>query len=118
MTPHVDLAALPDSLKPKRSESPDVISDNELSGVPPRGQNCSLRKTLVSRDEPIEWRSRQLQFKCRLFVFPTTDAVIVGYESAIAAQTLLNNLQPAFQIFEPRHQRHRGTLFRVRFLQA
>src|SRR5258708_16138144 len=103
MTPHVDLAALPDSLKPKRSESTDVISDNELSGVPPRGQNCSLRKTLVSRDEPIEWRSRQLQFKCRLFVFPTTDAVIAGYESALPHKLCGTTFNPHFKFLSPRY---------------
>jgi hypothetical protein len=46
MTPHVDLAALPDSLRPKPPESPDVMSENEPSSIAGRGQNCSLRKTL------------------------------------------------------------------------
>jgi hypothetical protein len=41
-----ELRALPDSLKPKLSGSPDVIPENEPSGIARRGQNCSLRKTL------------------------------------------------------------------------
>src|SRR3981081_917567 len=46
MTHRVDLGALPDSLRPKPPESPDVMLENEPSGVARRGQNCSLRKTL------------------------------------------------------------------------
>jgi hypothetical protein len=41
-----DLRSATNSLGLKPPTSPDVISENEPSGIADRGQNCSLRKTL------------------------------------------------------------------------
>src|ERR1700686_3938010 len=84
MTHRVDLAALPDS--PKPPESPDVMSENEPSGIARRGQNCSLRKTLSVKMNGSNGDPGHCNSNADYLSFITTaDAITARYERAIAA---------------------------------
>jgi hypothetical protein len=71
-----DLRAFTNSLGLNPQASPDVISENEPSGIARRGQNCSLRKTLFVKMNGSTSDCGHCNSNTDLFVFHNAGAVI------------------------------------------
>ena len=98
----LDLRSVTNSLRLKPPASPDVISENEPSGIARRGQNCSLRKTFFVKMKRSSSDRSHCDSNTGLFVpHHDADALPPDTNAPFVARIWRASYQSLYRILEP-----------------